>query len=106
MNTLLAIIWLHWFSDFILQTRTMAENKSTSNKWLLSHISVYTLPFFIFGWKFAILNGVAHGCIDWCTSRLSSKMYKQNRIHNFWVVIGFDQALHMSCLILSWGYLL
>ena len=99
--TLIAIIIVHLISDFILQTDEMAKGKSKSNKWLTIHVLVYTFPFFIFGWKFAILNGAFHFVTDYLTSRLSSKMWSQNRVHDFFVVIGADQALHMIVLVLS-----
>lgn len=103
--TLFAIIWIHWFGDFILQTDKMAINKSTSFRWLTSHVTVYTLPLFLFGWKFALLNGAAHFIVDFFTSRATSYLWQKGDRHNFFVVIGLDQALHMTCLIASF-YLL
>jgi hypothetical protein len=104
MTILILIIWMHWLADFVLQTDSMAKNKSTSWKWLSAHIAVYTLPFFIFGWRFAIFNGLVHMAIDAITSRITSKLWKKQQVHNFFVVIGLDQALHMTTLILSAQY--
>ena len=99
MFKLLLIIWVHWFSDFVLQTDKMSTNKSTSLKWLTSHVTVYTIPLFLFGWEFAVINGISHFIIDFCTSRWTSYLYKKGDRHNFFVVIGIDQALHTSILI-------
>ena len=102
---IITVIWLHWMADFILQTDAMAKGKSTSNKWLGKHIAVYSACLLPFGIKFAILNGVAHFITDYFTSRATSKLWKKGDVHNFFVVIGFDQAIHMTCLILSVVYL-
>lgn len=99
--TLMAIIVVHFVADFVLQTDKMAKGKSKENKWLLIHTSVYSLPLLIFGWEYALLNGVAHTVVDYFSSRLSSKMWAQGRVHDFFVVIGADQAIHMATLVLS-----
>jgi len=105
MKILILIIWLHWFADFVLQTDKMARGKSKSNKWLSIHIAVYMLPLFILGWKFALINGATHWVVDWVTSRITSRLWEKQQVHNFFVVIGLDQAIHMTILFLSWEYL-
>ncbi len=103
MNNLLLLIWVHFIADFIFQTSKQALNKSTSNYWLGQHILVYTICLTPFGWKFALVNGLLHFLVDWISSRLSSYFYKQNKRHIFFIVIGADQALHMTCLVLTMG---
>jgi len=97
----LAIIWVHWFADFFCQTDKMAKGKSTSNKWLGYHISVYTAILMVFGWKYALINGVLHAATDYVTSRITSRLWKEQRVHDFFVVIGVDQAIHATCLLLT-----
>lgn len=96
-----AVIWIHWMADFIFQTDKMAINKSTSIRWLSSHVLAYSAFFLPFGIKFALINGAAHFVTDFCTSRATSYLWKKGDRHNFFVVIGFDQALHLTILLLT-----
>ena len=101
---LYSIIWLHFIADFFLQNDKMALNKSSSNKWLGIHVAVYSIPFlWFFGWKYALFNGVAHFITDWISSRLAKKLWMDGERHWFFVVLGADQAVHMTCLFGSIG---
>jgi hypothetical protein len=101
-----AVIILHFAFDFVLQSHWMASNKSKSNKALLSHVSVYSIglviiamnclpPIYIFPW--IIFNAVAHFVTDYFTSRASSKLFNKDW-HNFFCIIGADQAIHYMTL--------
>ena len=102
LHILMIIIWLHFVADFVLQTDKMAQNKSKYSEWLLLHVGVYTAPFLIFGWQFAIFNGLMHVLTDFGTSRWTSYLWQKGDRHNFFVVIGLDQAIHITTLILSY----
>lgn len=98
MSVFPLIMLVHFIADFILQSDWMAKNKSKSNKALLIHIAVYTLALMVFGIKFAIINGVIHMLIDYFTSRMTSRLWQQQKSHEFFVVIGLDQYLHFLTL--------
>jgi hypothetical protein len=102
------LMFVHWIADFICQSNYMATNKSKSNAALTYHILVYTLVLLImtkFSFTFALINGLSHFCIDYVTSRLSSSQWQKGKVHNFFVVIGFDQMLHVMILIKTMNYL-
>jgi hypothetical protein len=103
---ILGIVWLHFIGDFILQTDRMAQNKSTDNAILGEHVVIYSIPFVLFGLKFAITNMVLHYIVDFCTSRATSYLWKKNERHWFFVVIGLDQALHFTCLFTTYAFLI
>lgn len=99
---ILMIVWTHFIADFILQSTWMSNNKWESLKALGLHSFVYTIPFLYFGWLFALFNGVFHFLIDGCTSKITHELYNQKAYHWFFVVIGFDQVIHMTILFFSY----
>jgi len=105
MKVFLYLIWIHWFADFVFQTDKMAKGKSKSNAWLSFHVAVYSCFWFVFGWRFAALNGLAHFGTDWVTSRITSRLWAKARVHDFFVIIGLDQAIHMTTLLLTYQWL-
>ena len=118
VGIVLFIIFIHWLADFHCQTHEMSMNKSKSNFWLTMHILVYTLVTFIF-WNFFLLQPnylyhiwdyikiagfifTTHWITDYITSRMTSKLYAKGDFHNFFVVIGADQVLHYTQLLLAY----
>ena len=121
------VLFAHWVSDFVLQTHWMATNKSKNWLALGSHVLTYTvaiaflmltmstvlstaaiaydLPnsviFEMTPYAFALwvaVNGVLHFVTDAVTSRLTAKLWAKGDMHNFFVVVGFDQMIHYFCL--------
>lgn len=112
------IFWLHFIADFVLQTNYMALNKSKNTKALLIHTIAYSVPFFIwfiidytlelfllYGLWFIVINTVSHFFVDYVTSRITSKLYEKQKYRLFFNVIGLDQAIHMSILVLTYSWL-
>lgn len=114
LNIVIIILFAHWVSDFVMQTDEQAKGKSTSNKWLLDHILSYSTMMLVLCSVIPITtsakglvvwvawNSLAHFMVDYVTSRVSSKLYKNGDIHNFFVVVGFDQFAHVAILISSY----
>lgn len=106
----LALVWTHFVADFVLQSDKVAIAKSSDNGVLAMHVSLYTVPFFWVGLllplapyiAFLLFNWVAHFVTDYISSRATTRLYKAGRRHAFFVVIGLDQAVHMTCLFASY----
>lgn len=114
------LIFTHWLADFVCQTDEMAKNKSKSNFWLGYHVLVYGGVLWAFciadlimhgdrfevHAAFTVINVLIHFSIDFVTSRVTSKLWAKGEVHNFFVVVGFDQALHMATLYFTYQLLL
>jgi len=118
ISLVIIILLIHWFADFVLQTSEEAEEKSKRIDKLLDHtltystfwffasipiMLVYDLPY-KFMW-FAAITFFFHTVTDYYTSKLNRKLWKDKRVHSFFVAIGFDQWLHYLQLFLTYWYL-
>lgn len=120
-KSLILLILTHIIFDFVLQSRTIATNKSSSLKYLIPHLVILFAGLVIF----TILSGrynpnqrilfifgniVLHGLIDWNIWNLykfitikrfpkvdsSFKYYEDGLFYDF---IAFDQGLHAFCYL-------
>jgi hypothetical protein len=111
----------HWVFDFVLQPHWMSMRKSKEWGVLARHairitagsliafaiivaIAGHSVPWWS-GPVFALINGVAHFAIDAVTSRMTSKLWQKERVHDFFVVIGFDQFLHLALATVTLAWL-
>lgn len=128
ISALLMVLWLmasHWVADFVFQTEHMALNKSTSNVALGKHVGAYTavlgvltvVPFFsMLGATsatenaasvmdtfaaFLLLNAALHFATDFVTSRAVKLEFANENKHNGFVIIGIDQLIHHTCILLT-----
>jgi hypothetical protein len=98
---LFCVLVAHWIFDYVLQSHSMAVNKSRSALWLTLHASVYslwTLPVFGFPTGFWLWIFATHWYTDYLTSRVTSKLWAAERYHYFFVVLGLDQLLHYAAI--------
>ncbi len=102
---IIILIWLHFIADFLAQTKWMAENKSSSNLALCVHVIIYTIIFMVISIDFAIINGILHFITDYITSRWTKSLWDKKEVRKFFIVIGLDQAIHMSTLFLTYWWL-
>jgi len=105
LTNIIIIFWLHFVADFLFQTEYMSMNKSKNIKALSWHCLVYSLPFLWFGWIFALTNGLLHFTVDFVTSKITSALHEKKQIKWFFTVIGLDQAIHMTILVLTLKWL-
>jgi hypothetical protein len=106
------ILLIHFLGDFALQTSEQATNKSSSNYFLFMHVATYSAVWFIamYGmtgiWQlsfcFAWATFGMHYITDYITSRLSKKFFEAKDYHNGFVVVGFDQVLHLMQLVFTY----
>lgn len=118
----ISMLIVHWLADYVFQTHEMAMNKSSSNRWLVTHTLVYSgiwsVAIFIYiiyapkvefpMWRFTgfvLITFVAHTVTDYITSREVKKYFDKDDYHNGFVVIGIDQVLHYVQLLLTFYFI-
>jgi Protein of unknown function (DUF3307) len=102
VSSVVALVWVHFIADFLLQSDAMATRKSKSSKWLAIHVAIYSACLLPFGPWFAIINAALHFATDYITSRATSRLWAAQERHWFFVVIGLDQALHLTALLVTY----
>jgi hypothetical protein len=101
----------------------MATKKSTSKVWLTKHVLTYSLitvaswssfiiplsekeyiiPNLCMVW---IITFVTHWFTDYVTSKITSRLYKEGKVHDFFVIVGVDQMIHYTTLLLTYCFLI
>jgi len=118
IEIIIGILFIHWIGDFVFQSDWQAKNKSKNNIALTAHVASYSFCWLvacsmsvlltdesILIILFPVITFVLHWITDYFTSRINSKLYAENKIHYFFVSIGFDQILHYVQLILTYKLL-
>lgn len=100
----------HFIGDFLLQTDKQAKGKSSSNILLTEHIASYIIPFVLIGFlipislAFLVVTFLTHFATDWISSRITKKLWVEQKVHWFFAVIGADQLVHALTLIWTYYY--
>ena len=118
---IILIFLAHWVADFLCQTHEMSLKKSKSILWLSYHVLIYTLVTTAI-WSLCFNNLIvdmlttiplifvitfsSHWVTDFFTSKWTSMLWGKQSIHNFFVVIGMDQLIHATTLLLTFNYLI
>lgn len=118
LNVILILI-IHFISDFLCQSREMANKKSKSLYWLSIHVCTYSLVtsllwvlFFVISknlnigvvmGQILIITFITHWVTDLITSKLTTYYYSKNNHFAFFGVIGFDQLIHTITLLLTYN---
>jgi len=99
LQAIFSLLFIHFAADFVFQSDKMAQNKSHSLYYLALHSLTYGVFFIYFGLKFVAVTTLLHFCIDFVTSKINKKLWEKGQVHYFFVSVGFDQMLHMMCLV-------
>lgn len=118
---LICLFLIHWIGDYVLQTREQGDGKSSSNSLLLEHTVTYSvflglgvfLMVVVFNMSisiesimmYATTNFLLHTITDWFTSRATKTLWAVGEEWATFAVMGFDQFIHMTCLVASYGIL-
>jgi len=123
------ILFLHYLGDYIFQPYSMSVRKSEDYMVLLYHTIIYTGTIYaglllVVGVQEALLFSavtfVAHYIVDFITSRIISDnslalrldpdvkkpIYKRLELWGPISLLGFDQLLHQTCLLIAAGVFL
>lgn len=118
---LLWILVVHFIADFICQSDWMAQNKSKSNDALGIHVAIYTMVLLFSSIPLALMlqvsngnlvlvwvafNGGMHFVTDYITSRINARLWREKKVHWFFVGVGADQLIHYLTLALTMIWLL
>lgn len=109
IHAALVLLAAHWIGDFVLQSDRIAKAKAVSGEALDEHIMIYTgvlalaaLPLMgPAGLIFLVLNGPLHHLTDAITAPITKRLHEEGRTHDFFVMVGFDQLVHVATLLLT-----
>ena len=123
VSTVCYLLFAHMVADFVFQTPSTGRNKSKCIDVLIRHAIIYGVVLmnllalasvvmptfsgiprewsgigFIYYWWG---NTIAHGIVDYFSSKLSKKYHSAGREYAFWKVISIDQLIHTCTIILT-----
>lgn len=116
LTCIMFVLFAHFICDYILQTRAMGKNKHHSLKQLTYHVLAYSTGltillmlgnYFNFGGQLTAIGIVEyvginfglHFVTDYITSKQIHRLWNSGMEYQTFVVMGFDQFVHMACLV-------
>lgn len=112
MMLLSVLVFKHFLFDFAYQPPYQWMNKGTyGHMGGVQHsgfhaiatgiiLLVYPVPIVKIG-ALVLFEFIAHYHIDWAKMNINKKMgWKADTHEEFWILLGFDQLLHLQCYIL------
>jgi hypothetical protein len=92
------VLFWHFMADFVFQKEVWKRNKSKSMKALSYHCLTYGFVMFVMMsfWSplWIVINTLAHFLTDFFTSRWTAKLWREEKVNEFFIVIGLDQFIH------------
>ena len=118
--TIFLLLFIHYIADFICQPHEIASTKSHNIEAMLIHIIIYSLITFMFlmftipGDIFSFVSvinytcilGLFHGLTDIVTSKFSKYLWNKGKVGDFFNLIGFDQLIHQTTILMLYYYVL
>ena len=125
------IIFVHFLSDFVFQTKSMIKNKNKNIFWLLTHVTTYTTILF-WSWVFIVKPKIEtiesyfilyhslffmHLIVDFIFGKINrnllmkSKSRNLKRIqknkyeHKLLILSGIEQFIYITFLIIIYNYI-
>lgn len=100
-NYLVRLLLAHVISDFVFQTKNMAETKRWFSKYMFIHIFIVLVITFglTFSWKMSMAVAISHWLIDGL-----KQQFQNNNVNEKYLFFCLDQSLHMLVLIGLWCY--
>lgn len=106
---------IHFFADFVVQTKWQQENKYNNDLALFLHVLTYTVVWVIIVWvythdpalviRFCGYTLVLHWATDMITSYFIHKAFITNKNHRLgFQIVEIDQMIHFIQLCLCWEY--
>ena len=106
MGDLIGLFFWHFIADFVLQPREMAKNKSKHFGYLMAHCLIYSATFWVYlDIKLIGIMFSSHLVIDFISSRVTARLWKEKDIHGFFTIIGLDQFLHTMVIVYVWYFI-
>lgn len=115
---IISLLVIHYIADYLFQTRRQGNGKASSLYLLGEHVFTYMNVFgiglclmMVTGiapnivpdiWIFMCITFLLHFVTDFVTSKATKKLWAQKKEYATFAVMGLDQLLHTTGLVITW----